>query len=341
MAGPIIHALSLPQWGMESVKAPGIPGAAVPATKKMAVKDFLIRPTDSISRDESPLKGMLIANRGGEVIMARGTEWEVPETPYFFDEAHYWLAMAILGGVAVAGATWTYTANPLVLGAGKDLRTIELGLGDGATTSDWEIPACFLQEIEWSGTSEQAVRFSAKGMGRRLVTSTRTPALAMFPLVGVGSPLSKVFIDPSFATLGTTQVTGQITGWRFRLETGLQGQTTTDGRTDMDYGVAILNPENVKVTIEMDFKANASSAIWLTERTAAEAATLRAVEIRLDNTATYQSKFQALVKHSQASVFPNERANGEVMGKFVFEGSTDETNFLRCSVTNTIVAAVA
>ena len=341
MPGPIIHSLTIPQWGLESVKAPGTPGAAVAATKKMAVKYFLIRPTDSLSRDESPLKGMVIANRGGEIVVARGTDWEVPETPYFFEDAHYWLAMAILGGVTVAGNLWTYTLNPSSYGAGRDMRTIELRMSDGTNNSDWEIPACFLEEIEWVGSVDAPVRFSAKGKGRRLQTSTLTPALSMFGLVGVGSPLSKIYIDPSWATRGSTQVQGQITGWRFKLQTGLVGQFTTDGRSDADYIVAVLNPEEVKWTIEMDFKALGTSAIWTTEKTAAEAGTLRAVEIRLDNTATYQSKFQALVKHSAASLFPVDRGNGEVMGKFVFEGTTDDTNALACTVLNTSVAAVA
>lgn len=341
MAGPIIHSKSLPQWGLESVKAPGTPGAAVAATKKMAVKDFLIKPTDSISRDESPLKGMVIANTGGEIVVARGVDWEVPETPFFFDEAHYWAAMAILGGVAVAGNTWLYTLDPLSYGAGRDMRTIELRMSDGPNNSDWEIPACFLTEIEYSGSVNAPVRFSAKGKGRRLQTSALTAALAMFPLVGAGSPLSKVYIDPSWATRGTTQVVGQIIGWRFKLQTGLMDQFTTDGRTDLDYVVAVLNPEEVKWTIEMDFKALGTSAIWMTEKTAAEAGTLRAIEIRLDNTGTYQAKFQALVKHSAASVFPAERQNGEVTGKFVFEGSTDDSSALAISILNTITAAVA
>lgn len=341
MPGPMIQALSLPQWGLESVKAPGTPGAAVAATKKMAVKDFLISPTDSISRSEVPLKSMVIANTGGEVVMARGTDFEVPETPFFFDEGHYWAAMAIVGGVAVAGSTWIYTLNPLSPGVGRDLRTIELGLGDGTNTSDWKIPACFLTEINYIGSPNQPTRFSAKGQGRRLQTATRTAALSMFPTVGAGSGLSKVFIDPSWANRGTTQVVGQITGWKFHLETGLFGQATIDGRTDQDYVIAVLNPDNVKWTIEMDYKALGTAAIWQTEKTAAEAGTLRAVEIRLDNTATYQAKFQALVKHSAASVFPNVRSNGEVMGKFVFEGSTDDTNALAIAITNTIVAAVA
>lgn len=347
---PIIHALSLPQWGLESVKAPGTPGAAVAATKKMAVKDFLIRPIDDIFRDGAPLNGMLIGNRGGEVTMVRGVEWEVPSTPLFLDEMQYWLAMAILGGVTPTGAgpfVWTYTLSPLALGAGRDLRTIELRMSDGVSNSDWEVPACMLQEIEWVGAANQLVSFSARGVGRRLATSTLTAALTMFPLNGISTALTSVYINDTWATRGTTQVAGQVVGWRFKLMTGLFGQRTLDARTDLDFALAMLNPENVRWEIELDVKALASSAIWQTEKTQAETMPgggLRAVEIRGDITISaiaYQVKWQALCKHTAASVFPVDRQDGEVMGKLVLEGSTDLTNALAIIVQNNQNAAIA
>jgi hypothetical protein len=347
---PILHALAIPQWGLESVKAPGTPGAAVAATKKMAVKDFIIRPTDSLFRDGSPLNGMLIGNRGGEVIMVRGTEWEVPETPLNLDEMQYWLAMAIIGGVvAVPGPpiTWTYTLNPLALGVGRDVRTIELRLTDGVSNSDWEIPACMLAEIEWTGAADQLVQFTARGEGRRLQSSTLTAALAMFPINGISTALTKVYINDTWAARGTTQVVGQVTGWRFKIMTGLYGQRTTDGRTDLDFVLAALNPENVRWEIELDIKALASAAIWQTEKTAAETmpgGLLRAVEIRGDITigaVVYQVKLQALAKYTAASVFPEGRQDGEVMGKLVLEGSTDATNALAVFLQNNTSAAVA
>jgi hypothetical protein len=347
---PILHARTLPQWGLESVKAPGTPGAAVAATKKMSVKDLLIRPTDSIFRDGMPLNGMVIGHRGGEVTMARGTEWEVPDTPLNLDEMHYWAAMAIVGGVTSTGAgpyVWTYTLNPVTLGAGRDMRTIELQLSDGATNSEWEIPACMLTEIEWRGVNDQLVLFNARGVGRRMQGSTTTGGLTLFPISGISTSLTKIYINDTWATRGTTQILGQIVGWRFKLFTGLYGQRTTDGRADMDYGIAAINPENVRWECEIQFKALPASAVWLTEKTAAETlpgGALRAVEIRGDITigaTAYQFKIQALMKHTLASVFPDERNEGEVYGTMRLEGSTDQTNALAIVVQNNQNAAVA
>jgi len=345
-----IHALTLPQWGLETNTAPGTPSAPVAATKKMAVKDFLIRPIDAIAREQI-LKGLAIANRGNEVVLQRGVDWEVPETSMVYDELHYWFGMAVPGAPVKTGTgpfTWTSTLDPTMASASTSsyhLRTIELGLTSHVSSdnSDWEIPAAFLREIEFVGAANNVVKMSARGSGRRLQPSTRTAALALFPIQEVPTALSKVYIDSTWASRGTTQITGQIIGWRFKIATGLHGQVTADGRSDLDYSVVLLNPDERRWSIEIDMKAQLNTGQWQTEKTAAEAGTLRAVEIRTDfaGAVAYQTRFQALCKHTAGSVFPDGRENGEVTVKLSLEGSTDDTNALAMIVTNNITAAIA
>lgn len=342
MPGPIIHALTTPQWGLEATSAPNVPGAAVAATKKMAVKDLLIKPNDSIVRDQI-LKGLAIANRGNEVIVERGLDWEIPDTPYVFDEFHYWQGMAFVRPTktGVGPFVWTSTLDPTTIQA-VDMRTIELRYTDGTNNSDWEFQG-FLTEIEIIGAAGQPVRFNAKGKGRRLQTSTLTAALALPSIVEVPTALTKVFIDSTWANRGTTQITGQIVGWRFTFATGLMGQITADGRTDQDHSVVLLNPDERKWTFEADIKANLNTGQWQTEKTAAEAGTLRAVEVRGDITSgiAYQFKLQGLFKHTLASLFPTDRNNGEVMAKLSMEGSTDDTNALAMICQNNVTGAIA
>lgn len=343
MAGPIIHALSLPQWGLETNTAPGTPSAAVAATGKMAVKDFLIKPTDLVIRDQI-LKGLLTANRGNEIIGERGTDWEVPETPLVFGQFHYWQGMAIVAPTktGVGPFIWTSAHTPTALQA-RHMRTIELGLGDGTNTSDWEIPACFLKELEVIGAANSPVRFRASGSGRRLQSSTRTAALALPAIQEVPMALTKVYIDSTWATLGTTQVTGQIIGWRWKLTTGLFGQQTADGRSDQDFIVVVANPDEFKWTLEIDIKANLNTGQWQTEKTAAEALTLRAIRVQADITGVEadQLKIDGLYKHTEGSVFPQGRDNGEVTATLSLEGSTDDTNTLSLLTQNGVTAAVS
>lgn len=340
-----IHALSIPQWGLEGSTVPGAPAAAtVAATKKMAVKDLLIKPTDTVIR-ESVLKGLAIANRGNEVIGERGIDWEVPETPMVLDELHYWFGMAVVAPTKTGAGpvfTWTSTHVPTSVQA-RQARTIELRYNDGANSVDAEFQA-ILTELEFSGAANDVVKLRAAGKGRRIQSSTLTPALALFPIVECPMSLTKVFIDSTYANLGTTQLTGQIVGWRWKLTTGLFGQNTADGRSDQDYSVVLLNPDDLRWTLELDVKANLNTGQWQTEKTAAEALTLRAVELRGNITVgavAYQFKIQSLLKHTLGSVFPADRNNGEVMCHLSLEGSTDDTNSFALIVDNSITAVVA
>lgn len=344
MPGPVIQAKSLPQWGLEATTAPNVPGGLVAATKKMAVKDFLITPTDTVIRDQI-LKGLVIANRGNEIIGERGTDWECPESPLVFDEFHYWQGMAIVRPTKTGAGpvfTWTSNLDPTLVQA-RDLRTIEFQYDDGTNVIGYRMGAAHLKELNIIGAANSPVRFSAKGSARRLQLNAITAALALFPIQEVPMALTKVFIDSTWANRGTTQITGQIVGWRFKLATGLMGQNTADGAADQDLRVVLLNSDELKWTIELDIKANLNTGQWQTEKTAAEALTLRAIEIRANITGTvaYQLKIQALAKHTAGSLFPKDRQGDEVLCKLQLEGSTDDTNALALITDNSITAAIA
>lgn len=343
-----IHALSAVQWGLEANTAPTAisgPSAAVAATKKVGVKDFLIRVSDELMREDI-LKGLAISNRGNEVVSFRGVEWEVPESPVYFDELHYWIGMALVRPTKTGAGpfVWTGTLVPTAVQS-RDMRTIEFGMGSHVSpgdNSDWEVPACFVKEIEFTGAANGYTMMSLRGEGRRLQPSTRTPALSFFPTVAAPVSLSSVRIDSTWAGIGTTAIVGQVIGWRWKFFTGLFSQFTTDGRADQDYNMVLFNPEECKWECEIDVKAALNTGQWQTEKTAAEANTLRAVEIRLDGpSANFQAKLQGLFKHTKASVFPDGRQDGEITAKLSLEGSTDDTNALAMIVTNNQTAAIA
>lgn len=340
---PAIHAMSVPQWGLEASTAPGAPGSPVAATKKMAVKDFLIKPTDTVVR-ESVLKGLSIANRGNEVIGERGCDWEVPETPLIFNEFHYWEGMAIVGPTKTGAGPFVWTAkhDPTIVQA-KHLRTMELRYNDGTNSVDAEINACFLKELEISGSANDVIKYRAAGSSRRIQASTLTAGQSLPVIQEVPMALSKVYIDSTWANLGTTQVTGQIVGWRWKLNTGLFGQNTADARSDQDYSVILLNPDDLRWTLEIDVKANLNTGQWQTEKTAAEGLTLRAVRIQASITGVEADdiKIDGLYKYTMGSLFPTDRNNGEVMCKLSLEGSTDDTNSFSLAVTNGVTSAIS
>jgi len=322
------QGLTIIQSGREATK-----GTAVAATSKFAVEGFTTRPIDAIIRPKI-IKGLLLANPGDELAVHRGMEWEIANSPVIYNQFQQFLAMVYKGAVSPAGAgpyTWTYTRDPTA-DPTLDSRTFEVRQTDGATPNDIEFAYGMCQSLEISGAENEALRFAARGFGRRIQSSTLTAAQALPSVVIPPMALSQVYIDDTWATRGTTAITGQVLGWRHTIESGIKPLMTADARADLDFTVDVLDWNEVKLGLELVILATAGGQ-WATEKTKAEAAALRAVEIRAV-VGTDSLKLQGLFKHTPGSVFPDDLQDGQRVIRMALEGSTDNTNFAAAVLIN-------
>lgn len=318
---PYTQGLTIIQSGRETTK-----GTLVAATSKLAAESqFKVMPRDLVVRPKI-IQGLLLANPGQELVTMRGVEWEIPPTELIYNQIQQLFAMAIKGGVTPTGAgpfIWTYTRDPTG-NPTLDARTIEYRLTDGTTPSDWKFGYGMCRQLEISGAENEPLRYSARGFGRRLQTATLTAAQALPAFSSVPMALSTVYIDSTWAGRGTTQVSGQVLGWRFTIGSGAKPIAAADGRADLDFSIDVLDPDEVTIGIELVILATAGGQ-WATEKTAAEAQSLRAVEIRAVNGAD-SLKLQALCKHTAGSVFPDDVRDGVPIVPLRLEGSSDATN---------------
>jgi len=299
---------------------------------------MVIRPIDEIVRPKI-IKGLLLANPGDELAVHRGMEWEFSNTPLIYDQLQQFLAMTYKGAVAPSAGppyTWTYTRDPLADPA-LDSRTFEMRQTDGTTPNDIEFAYGMCQSLEISGAENEALRMAARGFGRRIQSSTLTAAQALPTVVIPPMALSSVYIDSTWATIGTTNVAGQVLGWKYRIESGVVPLMTADARSDLDFTVHVLDWNEVKFALEIVMLANASGQ-WATEKTAAEALTLRAVEIRAVVSSNASLKLRLLAKHTMGSVFPSDLQDGQRVVTLALEGSTDNTNVAEAILINTASA---
>lgn len=322
------EALTIVQSGRESTK-----GTLVATTSKTAVERIIVRPKDQLARPKL-LKGLKLANRGNELAVMRGIEWEIPDTPVIYNQLQQFLAMAYKGGVTPTGAnpyTWTYPRDPTIHPT-LDSRTFEVRQTDGATPNDWKFGYTMLEALEFTGAENEPLKFNARGYARRIQTATLTAAQALPSIAIPPMALSQVYIDSTWANLGTTAIAGQVLGWKYRFETGSKPLMTADARSDLDFTVDIIDEDAVRLAIELVILATAGGQ-WATEKTAAEAGTLRAVEIRAVVGAD-SLKLQGLAKHTPGSVFPDDLREGQRIVTLRLEGSTDDTNFAQAILIN-------
>lgn len=329
---PLVRPLTLFQWGKEVTR-----GTAVAATSKIAVEGIDFAPTDELYRPNLA-KGLLLPHSGDEVPVMRGTTWSLKDTPVVYSQQQNWLAMAVKGGVAAVGAadpyTWTYTRS-LTADPAPTTYTLERRLTDGTNNQDNEWAYCFLTQIGWTIEQGQPLKFSAEGVARHIQASTLTPAMAMPTIEIPVAALSQMWIDATWANLGTTLVSGELQKAEIQFKTGLKPAVLVDGRTDLDFSTYIIDGDAVGLDVTIDVLLSASRAA--SALAAAEAGTIRAVRLKATNAGTGHSmQFDMLLKFDAASFFEVGDKDGQVVGQFKLRETTDGTNLFQVVLLNAI-----
>lgn len=327
----MLRPLTVYQFAKETTR-----GTAVPSTSKIAVESMEFTPDDEMARPNLA-KGLILPHSANETPVGRGTTWRVPETPFVFNQHQHWMSMGIDGAVTATGAsdpwTWTFTRS-LVLDPAPDSWTIERRLSDGANFADNEFAYSLMKQISWTWETGQVLKFSAEGFSRRIQSSTLTPALAMPSIDIPAAPLGKVWLDSAWANLGTTLIAGQVRKIDITFKTGIKPVTLMDGRTDLDFSQYVIDANEVGT--ELALEVLLTKAQYDAQRAAAEAATLRAVRVKIDQSATRTFQVDMLVKHVGASMFGVAEADGQVSTTFNFQESSDGTNFFSAILLNGI-----
>jgi hypothetical protein len=135
---------------------------------------------------------------------------------------------------------------------GIDTFTLEWSDGNQAR----EAEHLFATAIEITGTVNEEVKYTWEAMGRRVTSTTLTPALSV-PATRAYYAVNnaKLYIDTSYANLGTTQITGVLKEFTWRLETMFTPRYTADGNL---YFTA-LNEDAKEATLELVFQYDSST----------------------------------------------------------------------------------
>ena len=324
MTDPMAAPLSLFQWGREDTTAKG---TAVAATKRMVADSLSFEEAEVVVRPQIA-KGLMIDNPGNELVVVRGTRWRA-SGPFAFDEFHRWLEMAIIECVTPTGSdpyTWTHTHNPAA-NAQIPTYTLQRRISDGTNHVDSRVPGAMLETLTVSGDANGIVRYEAGGFGRRVensaITSVSHPTIEIPPYAA-----SKVYLDPAWASLGSTQLTGPngVLNWSFTIRSGAAMPQIAAARTDLDYVIPVRNGRSIGVDFRARVMIATDSGQMATERTAAEAQALRALQLQFDGTQSRAMTFKALLKHTRGSLYRVDESDGIGVFDLDLVTSTDATN---------------
>lgn len=310
-------------------------GTDLPATSKFITERFNPVPSSPEAYRPMLARGLILANRGGESVIQRGTDWTM-EGPLTFEQAQHLFGGAIANVAAPTGAgpyIWTHTRNPAVLPTLASY-TIERRVTDGTTPIDHSFHYAMFSELELTFATNEVWRYNATGFARRVQAETMTAALTLPAHQIAVVPGTKVYIDSTWGTIGTTLVSGQILSGSVKFGSGASPIWTADGRTDLDWTLPGYASSRVTCEVSLTMLIGAQYA---TEKAAAEALTLRGMRIQIDGSdATRQIQLDMLLKYRTPELYAMDYDDEQTIVTLDLVGSTDGTNAWLAKVTNNV-----
>lgn len=295
------------QYGVEVTK-----GTAVVATK-------LWPGTVSVPPDRSvnfltPVTG----RRGGPILSAISQVIVDPLTLSMGDAAYIeaipvMLAMLLDGTVTpVSGSgKWIYTP---VLTAAPSLKSLTVEWGDDTQAYEAEYVMARSLKIRGRTGENGFVTCELDCFGKQITKTTFTAALTTGSLTPLVSNMASLWIDPTWATLGTTAKAGLLREWDIEISNGVHPKQMADGAlTYSTYGIG-----NLSVAANFVFEGNAAA---VTEYDAYRAQTARAIRILIGD-ATNGLQIDMYGKYETVQPLGQE-ADGNNLHTAVFMGMDD------------------
>jgi hypothetical protein len=261
----------------------------------------------------------------------------MPATELTFEQVLHLLEAGIKTATPTGAGPYVYTYD---MPTGNTVNTIKTYTIEAhnviAPADSREMYYSFVESMTFEAEAGQAWMMSANWKGRTPTSAVPTASLTLPTVEEALLAKTKLYIDPTGGTLGSTQVVGVLMGASFEITTGLVPVPVGDGNL---YYVAhkFVRPQvNFSLTLELEETGGVSRVA--TERAIAEADTVRLFRMRIDgSSANRRMDIDWAGKYDlPMGAYQNSNGNTTVTlsGHAVY--STADTKFVTVAVTNNL-----
>jgi len=205
---------------------------------------------------------------------ALGAKLAMPATELTFEQVLHILEAGIVAATPAGPSPYTYTYALPQTATPNTIKTYTIESGNTVAGDGAEMEQSFVEEFELSGQRLAPWMMSATWMGRQRSVATLTSPLSLVAVEEAQFGKTKLYIDATGGTIGSTQKTGVLTKASVKVRTGWQAVYAGDGvlyYTNVKY----VRPEvRLALTIELE-----SGGVATTERAAFVAKSLRLVRL--------------------------------------------------------------
>jgi hypothetical protein len=311
------------------------PGTAVAATTILRGRFANVEDRRERVVVEEEVGVLVNAERSYTTSLAGGIS--LPATEMTFEQLPHILEAGI-GTVTPTGANpYVYTYSMPTGNTVNTIKTYTIEAWNVIAPADYrEMPYSFVESFVLSGNAGEAWMMASEWLGRLPVTGTGTPALTLPTVEEVLFPKTKLYIDATGGTIGTTQVLGVLMGAEINVTTGLVVVPVGDGNLYFA-SHKFVRPE-VTFSITMELEQTGGNSRVATERLIAEADTTRLIRLSTEGSTASRKVVIDLAGKYDLPIGAYENTNGNTTvtfsGRAVF--SSADSLFMNIAVTNTL-----
>ncbi len=258
----------------------------------------------------------------------------MPATPLTFEQVLHILEAGVKTATPTGAGPYVYAYAIPTGNTVNTIKTYTIEAHNVSATADGrEMYYSFVDEFTFDAKAGEAWQMSANWVGRTPTAVTPTTLTTLQAVEEALLMRTKVYIDASGGTMGTTQKTGVLMGASVKVKTGLVPVMTGDG--NMYYTTTKFTRPEVTFSLTLELE---SGGIVSTERTAYEANNVRLIRLVCNGSGTSVFQMDMAAKYDKVNDYNNSNGNTTVQidGHAVY--SSTDAQYWTCTVTNSLAA---
>ena len=264
---------------------------------------------------------------------AVGGQLTAPSTPLTFEQILH-LYEAGIETVSPTGAgpyvySYAYPTSTTL----NTIKTYTLESGNVVVPTDaLEMPYSFVESMTFSGSAGEAWTMEGTWRGHQPVSTTLTPALSVAVVEECLVPRTKLYIDATGGTIGSTQKTGVFMGGQIQIDTGIRPVPVGDG--NLSFAAHKFVKPTITFTVTIELEETGGVSLVDTERQIMTAGTVRLFRIQVVGSGTSDLVWDFAGVYDSFSDYENADGNTTVTlsGHAVY--SSTDALFFESVVTN-------
>lgn len=301
--------LNVCQLGKEAT-----PGTAVPATviwrSPFGGWDD-DRQTETIEEDVGTF-----GNSGRVVDTMLGAKIPMQSGTAHFEQLLYLLESSV-GKVSPTGTgTYTRLYNASIADTPPDLQPYTLRVGNKLIASDVALFSyCLPVEWELSGKQGELWKVSGSWMSPRKQAGAFTSGLALPAWEPMQFGQSKLYIDASGGSFGTTQKTGVLMGFSMKYNPNIEWVPVGDG--NLYASAHKIGKPAITFSLELEVQENAGVSVVAQERAFYESKAFRLIRVECPGLSPRKATFDLVAQYTKVGAY---NKNGNINTTVTFEG---------------------